>query len=148
MQNTQKDSKEKGKKYVRVRDEIAPALEEAVLSNFHRTRIFLTWNEGVRTIRQRVTMVDFLHDAWSYVKTGQVTVSVDEPAVEDTVQMIFDILSDVCERNGCEIAGKCVVTGDCAEISVRPNVLSDGLKIKRFGSVSEGGCDMPGKKCK
>lgn len=139
MQNTQNAGKEKWKKYVRVRDEIDPTLEEAVLSNFYRTRIFLTWNEGVRTIRQRVTLVDFLHDAWSYVKTGQVTVSVYEPAVEDTVQMIFDILGDVCERNCCEIAGKCVVTGDCAEISVRPNVLSDGLKIKRFGSFSEGG---------
>lgn len=139
MPKTQNDSKEKGKKYVRVRDEIDPALEEAVLSNFHRTRIFLTWNEGVRTIRQRVTLVDFLHDAWSYVKTGQVTVSVYEPAVEDTVQMIFDILGDVCERNSCGVVGKCVVTGDYAEISVRPNVLSDGLKIKRFGSFSEGG---------
>lgn len=148
MQNTQNAGKERWKKYVRVRDEIDPALEEAVLSNFYRTRVFLTWDEGARTIRARVPMIDFLHDAWSYVRGGQVIVSVDEPTVEDTVQMIFDILEDACERNGCGVVGKCVVTGDHAEISVRPNALSDGLKIKRFGSVDGGGCDMPRKKCK
>lgn len=148
MQDAQKDNREKWKKYVRVRDEIDPALEEAVLSNFHRTRIFLTWDEGIRTIRVRVHMIDFLHDAWSYVKVGKVTVSVDEPAVEDTVQIIFDILGDVCERNRCGVAGKCVITGGCAEISVRLNTLSDGLKIKRFGSANDWGCDMPRKKCK
>lgn len=138
MQDTQKGSEKTWKKYVGVRDDVDPALEETVLSNFYRTRIFLTWDEGYRTMREKVTMVDFLHDIWLYVKVGPVTVSVDGPEVEETVQMILDILGDACGRNDGGLVAKGVVTGNYAEILVRPDVLSDGLKIKRFGNVSQG----------
>lgn len=139
MPKTQNESKEKRKKYVRVRDEIDPALEEAVLSNFHRKRVLLTWDDSAITAMARISMIDFLHNAWSYVQGGRFTVSVSGPAVEDTVQMIFDILEDVCERNSCGVVVKCVVTRYYTEITVRPNALSDGLKIKRFGSANDEG---------
>lgn len=139
MQDTQKTGKETWKKYVRVSREVDPALEETVLSNFYRTRIFLTWNEGARTIRERVTMIDFLHDAWSYVRVGPTTISFDGPMAGEVLQIVLQILSDACGSNYGGLTAKCVATDDSAEISVRPDALNDGLKIKLFGSVSDGG---------